>query len=384
MQRTMKGMLVYLGLVLLLTRSAAAYRPSDWVYINWPWAYDAVTGDWSWFNTPDTQWVYGFPPADGWRKIPGSGLAAGWSYFRWPYAYGATTGAWYYINEVDTQWVVNMRTGAWSRFGVITIPDGMVLVPGGTNAGTDPDAGAYSLAVDSFLMDKDEVSKALWDAVTNWNGGNGYSYVNAASAKAANHPVHSVNWYDAVKWCNARSQSEGRTAVYYTDVAMTQVYKLGQVDEPYVKSTANGYRLPTGAQWEYAARGGVSGRRFPWGDTITHAQANYNSSSSYSYDTSPTRGYHPTYDTGARPFTSPAGSFPPNGYGLRDMSGNVWEWSHDWESVDVETNRVVRGGAWGHFSYYSRVAFRHGFTPDVISYFVGFRTVLPTDPPAVP
>ena len=70
-----------------------------------------------------------------------------------------------------------------------------------------------------------------------WNGGNGYSYDNDGLGKAANHPVQSINWHDMVKWCNARSEMEGRLPAYYADAAMTQVYKSGQLS-PYVNWNA--------------------------------------------------------------------------------------------------------------------------------------------------
>ena len=260
-------------------------------------------------------------------------------------------------------------------YRVVALPPylrGMVRIPAGTNAGIDPDFGAYSLTVEEFYMDRYEVTKVLWDEVYAWStNSHGYAYDNAGSGKASDHPVHTVNWFDCLKWCNAHSQKNGRTPIYYTDAAMMQVYTNGQVLAPYVKASANGYRLPTMTEWEYAARGGLSGKRFPWGDTITHSQANYFSASAYSYDTSPTRGNHPTYATGETPYTSPVGAFAANGYGLYDMAGNAWGWCND----TSDSYRGIRGGCWYGHATFARCGDSYWRLPTLVSYGLGFRTV---------
>lgn len=119
---------------------------------------------------------------------------------------------------------------------------------------------------------------------------------------------------------------EGLTPCYAIDGS---TYRFGN-QTPVCNWNANGYRLPTEAEWEKAARGGSTGLNYPWGNTISHSQANYFSSSLFDYDTSPSSGYHPAYESDSTPYTSPVGSFPANSYGLHDTVGNIFEWCWDY------------------------------------------------------
>jgi formylglycine-generating enzyme required for sulfatase activity len=283
-----------------------------------------------------------------------------------------------------------------------SIPPGMVLIPAGpflmgdSLDHTTKELPVHTTQVGAFYMDKYEVTGALWDEVRTWALGHGYTFNNNIRARAPDHPVVVVTWYDAVKWCNARSEIERKLPAYYTSAAQSEVYRSGKVDveNEWVKWDA-GYRLPTEAEWEKAARAGASGHRFPWFDTetITHSRANYKSDHGYAYDVSPTEGYHPTFETDRWPLTSPVGYFAPNAYGLYDMVGNAWEWCWDWYgaySASPATDprgptsgvyRVARGGGWYHIPQQCRTAWRGGYNPSGFDLVGGFRSVLPPDPP---
>jgi len=300
-------------------------------------------------------------------------------------------------------WYDTLPIGVYSNTRVrVWASDSMALIPAGAfQMGTNnlpyesqmTAAGPnHTVTLSAFYMDKYEVTSQQWFAVRNWALANGYTFDNTGSGKAANHPVQTVNWYDCIKWCNARSEKEGLTPCYYTNAAQTLVYRGGSANlsNEWVKWTANGYRLPTEAEWEKAARGGAAGMRFPWSDgqTISRAQANYYGYTSYAYDLGP-NGCNPLFTPGGTPYTSPVGYFTPNGYGLYDMAGNVLEWCWDWYGSTyyatspssnptgpaTGTYRVLRGGIWNDYAYGCRVAFRGGNTPDYASGGFGFRCV---------
>jgi formylglycine-generating enzyme required for sulfatase activity/5-hydroxyisourate hydrolase-like protein (transthyretin family) len=255
-----------------------------------------------------------------------------------------------------------------------------------------------TVILDGFYMGKFEVTKAQWDEVLSWALSNGYAFDNGVTdkpsgeGKYSDHPVQMIAFYDILKWCNARSEKEGLTPVYYTNDAQTAIYKTGSVDvtNAQVKWSANGYRLPTEAEWEKAARARLSGKRFPWGDTISHSQASYYASKLI-YDATGQEGtigypqYLVTGLTGLYPYTSPAGSLQPNDYGLYDMAGNVYEWCWDrFAAYDLNdlsnprgpnsgTSRILRGGAWNDTAAMSRVARRLSTTPIQKQNNIGFR-----------
>ena len=278
----------------------------------------------------------------------------------------------------------------------LAIPPGMALIPAGSftmgnsiGDGDITDANPTNVTVSAFYMDVNLVSYAQWQSVYFWATNHGYSFDFAGSGNAPNQPVNLVNWYDVVKWSNARSQQAGLTPVYYNSVSELTVYEGGD-GVPFMDPTQNGYRLPTEAEWEKAARGGLSGQRFPWGNLITENLANYYGDTiDYSYDLGP-NGYNPigNYPTTA-PGTSPVGYFAANGYGLYDMAGNVEEWCWDWYGTPygqpTTTNptgagpgsgyRVLRGGGWDGNAYLARCAGRNDSDPRVADDAFGFRCV---------
>ena len=287
------------------------------------------------------------------------------------------------IVNLENDSLYRLRLGASntnnaSTFGMVKVPSGTFLM--GDTLDSIPDAQPVQTSVSSLMIDSTLVTWNQWTNIYAWATNHGYEFRNAGIGKSPDHPVAEVNWFDCVKWCNARSERLGLQPVYYTDKTLTNVFRSGQFspllfptpDFVYPKWSANGYRLPTEAEWEYCARGGISQARFPNGMTLSTAEANFVLTQ--------------TYRIGPRPWTNPVGVYAPNGYGLYDMAGNLNQWCWNVYSSTLVGGsdprsdipggiRVTRGGSYKSLFQYCRVANRQMTSMSFAYQDVGFRTV---------
>jgi formylglycine-generating enzyme required for sulfatase activity len=248
------------------------------------------------------------------------------------------------------------------------VPDTFVRINGGTFMMGSPayedqnydNEVQHKVTVSAFYMGKYEVTQKEYQEIMGTNPSN---------FKGSNLPVEMISWFDAAEYCNKRSQKERLTPAY-------TISGTGDSRTVTWNQNANGYRLPTEAEWEYACRAGTT-TPFSTGENITTNQANYNGNYPYNNNA------EGIYCEG----TTQVGSFAPNPWGLYDMNGNVFEWCWDWYeeySKGAQTNptgaitgddRVLRGGSWTDWGQHLRSAQRSSTNPLDRAYDIGFRLV---------
>ena len=216
----------------------------------------------------------------------------------------------------------------------------MVLLPGGTFTMGDEDGEvdepAHKVEVGPFAIDKFEVTQEEYERVMG---------ANPSKFKGRKNPVEQVRWSDAVRYCNERSRVEGLEPAY-------------DLKTWTCRFEADGYRLPTEAEWEYAARAGAA-TAYSFGDSDSKLQQ------------------HAWFKVNARGKPKPVGQRRPNAWGLHDVHGNVWEWCNDFYKVDYYLegpkkdpkgpesgkNKILRGGCWNSNADACRSAYRYNENP---------------------
>lgn len=253
------------------------------------------------------------------------------------------------------------------------IEDGFVLISGGAFWMGSPetenwrisDETRHGVALSDFYLSPYEVTQREYEALT---GENPSAFI------GDDLPVESISWLDAVRYCNLKSESEGLTPVY-------------QIEESRIvwDRSADGYRLPSEAEWEYACRGGTL-TPFNNERSISPDEANYYGHYPYEIEENYFNQSVLTTRPGQyRQTTTAVGSFAPNSFGLYDMHGNVNEWCWDYYGdydssassdpvgPDSGTRHVYRGGGWNDFAKNLRSAYRATGPEDMTSYNLGVR-----------
>lgn len=245
------------------------------------------------------------------------------------------------------------------------------------------------ISLDAFCIAKTPTTYEQWSKVYLWALKNGYRFLNPSAVQMGAHveaenqtatseteviehqpqePACGVSWIDAVLWCNAASEMEGRSPCYFAQAEHTEVLREPSLipSIEHVNWKNNGYRLPTEAEWEYACRANLGSRTFFWGEDADddYFWINRNSSNR----------------------THIVASKKPNAFGLYDMLGNVWQWCFDWladyNPLDLDNpkggtgpEKVVRGGSFNFNAWHARSAYRTTEPPESTKSHLGFRVV---------
>lgn len=288
---------------------------------------------------------------------------------------------------------------------MVTVPGSSIYYQDYFINGTEYD---FKHTISSFSIGKYEVTYDLWYEVYSWAVSHGYTFANpgregndgvpgAEPAGGIYEPVTTINWRDTIIWCNAYSEMSGFLPVYYTNAAFTSPLKIstnsaeinttqGSEDNPFVNWSADGYRLPSEGEWQYAAsyQDGTNWTSHDFASGATEAGIESTALDPVSWNNF-------NSDTGSGRQTHRVGLKLGNQLGIFDMSGNIaefcWDWHADYPTEDQTdyrgpssgSERIVRGGDYiilfGGYALGHLVGFRTDLTPDTIYITEGFRVV---------
>jgi formylglycine-generating enzyme required for sulfatase activity len=431
------------------------------------WYHDQ---DYGWFCPVTDNWIWHLD--HGWQWVAcgdfdGSGV----------YVYDLGMGAWFWSSRYFYPWFYMWGEGdcnGWRMYDrshpagsrQFKVVDG--IYPRWIHENLSGMVRIESDTLGDFEIGRTEVTKEAWDTVTQWGLANGYTLSpDDATGKGPNHPVCDVSWFEAIEFCNIKSAMEGLDPAYVFQSYLSsnglsfEYCNFGSDGlvgyEPYTVTTpegntyttykgytgvptdlsystdplciysdlqSNGYRLPSPSQWVLAAAGGESNNPFPWGDTISHARANFcnytpevpaparwadpvyeDPDTTQADDSDPviddpvatipivksegTEGFHPDFSESEVPYTSPVGSFKPNGFGVYDMIGNLAEWCGYgslsvgierygneyhiiWDFLAVDRYNTL-GGSWGQNMTDCQVYYSRDAEPATQGLLIGFR-----------